>query len=120
MKKLSLLFLTAVMSIALVACGGDGATDNSDNADDADVAEEAETEETDEAETEEAESTLTVGDTAEFDDAKFTLKAVNTTDERNEFAETDPTTVIGIEYELENISDEDLSYGMDITVYDAD
>src|SRR5690625_4454696 len=52
MKKLLLLFFTAVLSITLVACG-DGATDNSDNADDADVAEETETEETDEAETEE-------------------------------------------------------------------
>lgn len=61
-----------------------------------------------------------IGDTVEFKNTKFTLKEVTTTDERNQFADIDPTAVIKIEYELENTGDEDLPFGTDITVYDAD
>ncbi|MFJ8459189.1 DUF4352 domain-containing protein [Lysinibacillus xylanilyticus] len=62
---------------------------------------------------------LTVGDSAESKDAKFTLKSVSTTDARNQFDETKPNQVIKVEYELENLSDSELPYGMDLTVYDG-
>lgn len=61
-----------------------------------------------------------IGDTVEFKNTKFTLKQVTTTDQRNEFADIDPTAVIMIEYELENTGDSDMPFGTDITVYDAD
>lgn|SRR5699024_881549 len=69
---------------------------------------------------EEDNGTLSIGDTAEFKGTNFTLKGVSKTDERNEFADTDPTEVIVIEYELENTGEDDVPYGADITVYDAD
>lgn len=118
MKKLLLLITTIVLSIALVACD-DGSTNTSSN--DADETSENDTtNNTNDAEEEEETGSLTVGDTAEFDEMKFTLKSVTTTDERNEFADTEPTAVIKIEYELENYSDEDIPYGAEITVYDAE
>lgn len=113
MKRFLLLIFTSIFAFSLVACDDGGTTDNADDTTEEDVTEETE-------ETEESEGTYSVGDTVEFEDAKFTLKAVNTTDERNEFADTDPTAVIEIEYELENLSDSELSYGIDITVYDAE
>ena len=103
MRRLSLLFMAMLLSIFLFACDEDSTETSGDNAE----------------ETEES-KTLTVGDTAEFDDVKFTLKNVTTTDERNEFADSDPNAVIKIEYELENISDDDVPYGTEITVYDAE
>lgn len=63
--------------------------------------------------------TFKVGDTVEFKDARYTLKEVSKTEERNEFEEKQPTAVIKIEYEVENLSDSDLSFGMDASVYDA-
>lgn len=113
MKKLLLLLLTGILAMALVAC--DDSTGSSGNSND------NQSESNDKGKEEKKkDEKLGVGDTAEFDDAKFTLKEVTTTDERNEFAEDDPTAVIKIDYELENTSDDELSYGMDLTVYDAD
>mgnify|MGYP001484218023 FL=1 len=103
MRRLSLLFMAMLLSIFLFACDEDSTETSGDNVKEA-----------------EESKTLTVGDTAEFDDVKFTLKDVTTTDERNEFADSDPNAVIKIEYELENISDDDVPYGTEITVYDAD
>lgn len=128
MKKLFLLLITLIFSVVLVACGGE--TDNSSNNDSS--AEEGKTEEAanEEAEepaeeeaTEEEEAsepaTLSVGDSVEVDGVKFILKGVSTTDERNEFADTDPTHVVKIEYEIENNSGEEISVGGDLQVYDA-
>lgn len=120
MKRLFLLIFVMALSLGLVACD-EGSTDtSSNNSSNSKVTNENNAEENVENESEENNQVLTVGDTAEFKDAKFTLKSVSTTDERNEFADNDPTAVIKIEYELENLSDEDLSYGLDIAVYDAD
>lgn len=114
-KKFGSILLGGALVLGLAACGDEPKKSNgSTDTDQEDVSKEQ-----DQAE-ETKNETFAVGDTAEFKDAKFTLKSVTTTDERNEFADTDPAAVIVIEYELENLSDNDLSYGMDITVYDAD
>lgn len=68
---------------------------------------------------ESAEIKLGVGDSAEVDGIKFTLKSVTTTDERNEFADTDPAIVVKIEYEIENNTDEEIPVGGDLQVYDG-
>ncbi|MEG0259319.1 MAG: DUF4352 domain-containing protein [Lysinibacillus sp.] len=109
MKKL--LFSAAlVLSLGLAGCGEDTTKD----------APKKEGAEQEQSKQEKPESkTLTVGDTAELKDAKFTLKAVSTTDARNEFDESNPNKVIKVEYEIENLSDSELSYGMDISVYDG-
>ncbi|MDM5231499.1 DUF4352 domain-containing protein [Lysinibacillus pakistanensis] len=104
MKKL--FYIGALSTLLLAACGEEAAPKEKD------------TTQSVQAEAEKS-KTLTVGDTAEFKDAKFTLKAVSTTDARNEFDETKPNQVIKIEYELENLAKDELSYGMDLTVYDG-
>lgn len=116
MKRFILLLFTIVLTFALVACDDTEDTSSSDtDTDTEEVNEDIENED----EAEEASGNLSIGDTAEFDNVKFTLKEVSTTDERNQFADEDPTTVVKIEYELENIGDDDLPYGADVTVYDA-
>ncbi|MGN8646635.1 DUF5067 domain-containing protein [Gracilibacillus sp. HCP3S3_G5_1] len=125
MKKL-LLMLVLLLTMVLAACGTEdgneeGSTDSSTNAEEqADTNEEdAEaTEEEEDSEETESNETLTVGDSAEVDGVKFTLKSVSTTDERNEFADEDPTMVVKIEYEIENNKDEEIPIGMDLEVYD--
>lgn len=126
LKRFSFLLLGLVLSIALVACDEEGTSsdpsnDNSPNQAENNNEVDNNTEEPEnEPEEPEESGNLGIGDTAEFDEAKFTLKDVTTTDERNEFADTDPDNVIAIEYELENISDEDIPYGAELTVYDAE
>lgn len=111
MKKYLLMVLGLILSMVLVACDAEGSTGTEGGSSEKPKQEDEKKDE---------KKVYSIGDTVEFKDAKFTLKAVTTTDERNEFADIDPTAVIKIEYELENLSDDDLSYGMDITVYDAD
>lgn len=113
MKKLLLLFVSVFFAtFALSACGGDtnSTTDNDNqNANDETNAEKT----TDET------KTLGIGDTVDIDGVKFTLKNVTTTDERNEFADTQPPIVIKIEYEIENLTDQEIPIGGDLEVYDA-
>ncbi|HLS23808.1 MAG TPA: DUF4352 domain-containing protein [Pseudogracilibacillus sp.] len=122
MKRFILLMFAFILFFALIACGDSDETVDSSEPDtneaEVDNGEEANDEEEEAGET--GEGSLGIGDTAEFDDVIFTLKDVTTTDERNEFADSDPNVVIKIEYELENIGDDDYPYGVDITVYDAD
>lgn len=110
MKKL--FYIGALSTLLLAACGEDAKEKDTTQPVQADAEKGKEQEE-------QKSKTLTVGDTAEFKDAKFTLKAVSTTDARNEFDETKPNQVIKIEYELENLAKDELSYGMDLTVYDG-
>ena len=67
----------------------------------------------------EKEVTYSIGDHAEVDGVKMTLKSVTTTEERNEFAEIDPAIVVKIEYELENGTEEEIPVGLDLQVYDG-
>ena len=114
MKKKLIFSAALVLSLGLAACGEEAAPKEKDTTQP--VQADAGTNKEQEAEKSKA---LTVGDFAEFEDAKFTLKAVSTTEERNQFDETNPNKVIKIEYELENLSDAELSYGMDLSVYDG-
>ena len=116
MKRLLLLILTAILTFGLVACGDVEESSGDDSAESSN--EENVTEEGEKAKEEESKS-LTVGDSAEVDGVKFTLKNVTTTDERNEFADTDPAMVVKIEYEIENNSDQEIPVGGDLEVYDG-
>jgi len=113
LKKIFLLLLAAIFAVGLVACDEESAS--SEEADQ--EGQEAEAAEDDA--TEKEEETLTIGDTAEVDGIKFTLKGVSTTDERNEFEETNPSKVVKIEYEVENNSEEEIPVGGDLQVYDG-
>lgn len=112
MKRLLLLLITSLLAFALVACGE---SDTDSKASGSDTEEKA-------ADTEEKESekVFGIGDTAEIDGVKITLKNVTTTDERNQFADTDPAQVVKLEYEVENNSDDEITVGMDLEVYDGD
>ena len=110
-KLKKLLYIGALSALLLAACGETETGDNN-NAQQDQANSDGDSENV-------SSKYLAIGDTAEFDDAKFTLKNVTTTDARNEFDETNPNKVIKVEYELENLSDADLSYGMDLTVYDG-
>lgn len=55
----------------------------------------------------------------EVDGIKFTLKYVSTTEERNEFDDTDSPVVVKIEYEVENGTDEEITVGGNLEVYDS-
>ena len=50
----------------------------------------------------------------------YTLKSVQKTDERNEFADTKPQNVIKVVYHVKNCGKEDLSIGTDLSVYGPD
>ncbi|WP_195853167.1 DUF4352 domain-containing protein [Aerococcus sanguinicola] len=65
----------------------------------------------------EGEKSLAVGDSAEIDNIKFTVNSVEFTDERNQFAESNPERVIKINYTLENGQDEDYAFGIDTQLY---
>lgn len=61
-----------------------------------------------------------VGDTVKVGKATYTLKSVETTDERNEFADDKPANVIKVVYHVKNNSDEDLPIGTDLEAYGPD
>lgn len=92
-------------------------TDTSTESDESTTEEVGSTEEESEVEDSAGAELLTVGDSYTIDDITFTVNNTYYTDERNEFAETDPENVIAIEYTLENNSDEDYPFGVDTQVY---
>src|SRR5690625_1935480 len=123
MKKVLFIVAALILSLALAACDEGEQPATNDNETEA-----AETNNDDVAEdngdiVDEEEDTSSgnyqLGDTAEVDGIKFTVKSVSTTDERNEFEEEDPNIVVKIEYEIENGSDEEIPIGMDLQVYDG-
>lgn len=61
-----------------------------------------------------------VGDTVKVGKATYTLKSVETTNERNEFADDNPANVIKVVYHVKNNSDEDLPIGTDLEAYGPD
>lgn len=68
----------------------------------------------------EADSFYKVGDTVKVGDAEYTLTAVEATDERNEFDDTNPAAVVKITYTVKNNGEEDLPVGIDVEVYGPD
>lgn len=122
LKRLSLVFsLLLLFGVILVACGeAETSTDDSNNETVDATTEETNEDEASEEESEEEESgTYGLGDTAEVADVAITITNVSLTDERNEFADEDPSMVVKIEYELENNSDDEIPVGADLQVYDG-
>lgn len=90
-KKLLFIALSLMLCFGLIGCGGGG--DSSDAEQDNEVI-------------------YGVGDTWEVDGQwKLTIDSVTVTDQRNEFADTDPAEVIIVNYTYENLGYED-STGM--------
>ncbi len=112
MKKFAALLSTVFLVLALAACGG-GSESSSSNEKSSGEKEKQKTEKKEEK------KTYGIGDTVEIDGVKFTLKNVSLTDERNEFAETNPKQVVKIEYEIENNAKEEIPIGGDLQVYDG-
>ena len=61
-----------------------------------------------------------VGDTVKVGDVTYTLKSVETTTERNEYADEKPANVIVVTYHVKNNSDDDIPVGADLTAYGPD
>ena len=117
-KKLALLTLST--AIALTACGG-GAPAETTAAQTTAVPETTQAETTTEAETNteaetepEDDGVYEIGETWEVEGQwKITVDSITATDDRNEFADTDPAAVYIIEYTYENLGYEDESGMMD-------
>lgn len=61
-----------------------------------------------------------VGDTVKVGKVAYTLKLVEVTSERNEFADDQPKNVIKVVYHVKNNADKDLPIGADLNVYGPD
>ena len=110
MKKFYLFIVSVFVILVLVACGGGTEQSSSGTTDNQNDSEET---------AEETNTKLGIGDTAEVGGIKFTLVNVTTTDERNEFADTNPPIVVKVEYEIENGTESEIPIGMDLEVYDG-
>lgn len=127
MKKFLLLFVAILLTVTLAACTEDESSSsdngNKDSDTNASETENNSSEPDDEEESDEPESsesqTLSIGDTAEVDGIKYTLKSVSLTEERNEFADTEPAMVVKVEYEVENGKEDEIPVGADLEVYDG-
>ena len=63
-------------------------------------------------------TTFAVGDKIVFEgSAEYTITAAEWTDERNEYADSQPEKVLKVTYNVTNLSDEDTSIGMDMNLY---
>lgn len=61
-----------------------------------------------------------VGNTVKVGKVTYTLKSVEATSERNEFADDQPKNVIKVVYHVKNNSDKDLPIGADLDAYGPD
>lgn len=113
MKKIFSLLLVFGLCFGLVGCG-----DSSDSDDKSGNEKTTEKKE---------EKVYAIGDTYTYkedgkDIYKFTINSVTSTDERNEFADSNPAQVITINYTYENINNDDDLYisSIDFTVVDGE
>lgn len=61
---------------------------------------------------------FSIGDKVTFDDeAAITITAANYTDERNQFADSNPLHVLAVTYNVDNLSDKDYVIGSEVTLY---
>lgn len=86
----------------------DSEEDSNETEDTADVVEE---------ETETVDSNLNIGETSTIDDISLTVDNAYYTDQRNEFADINPDTVLMVEVTIENNSGTDYPVGMDLSLY---
>lgn len=61
-----------------------------------------------------------VGNSVKVDNVVYTLKSVETTDNRNEFEENQPAHFIKVVYHVKNESDDNVSIGTDLDAYSPD
>lgn len=61
-----------------------------------------------------------VGESAKVDGVTYTLKSVEVTDDRNSLESTQPKYVIKVVYHVKNDTDDELSIGGDLDMYDPD
>ena len=61
-----------------------------------------------------------LGDTVKVGKVTYTLKSVELTDERNEFADDKPNNVIKVTYHVKNGSDDSIPVGADLNAYGPD
>lgn len=114
-------FIALVVIVIIVAFSGGGEEDTASGTEEP-VQEESTTDEANEESGEEdveqeSDGLLAIGESATIDDITFTVTGSSFTDERNEFAETNPEQVIKIDFSLENGAEEDYPVGMDTQVY---
>lgn len=86
----------------------DGEENSNETEDTADVVEE---------ETETVDNNLNIGETSTIDDISLTVDNAYYTDQRNEFADINPDTVLMVEVTIENNSGTDYPVGMDLSLY---
>ncbi len=61
-----------------------------------------------------------VGESAKVDGVTYTLKSAEVTDDRNSLESTQPKYVIKVVYHVKNDTDDELSIGGDLDMYDPD
>lgn len=108
MKKLIAVMAAGALAMCMFGCSGESTEGEATQEGSSDQA------------VEEAQpSYFGIGDTATVDGIDYTLVSVELTDERNQFADTDPAAVVKITYTMKNNTDSEASFGMDCDVYDA-
>lgn len=105
MNKIIIVGAAALMSVSLVACGNSKSNTSSNSATSSKKV---------------APKYYKVGDTVKVGKVTYTLKSVEVTSERNEFADDQPKNVIKVVYHVKNNDDKDLPIGADLNVYGPD
>lgn len=118
-------WIVAIIALFIIGGALGGGDDDKNGGTKVEATEDSKTEDTstedkdEEKEEPEKDGAYKVGDSVKVGDVTYTLKNVSLTDERNEFADTEPANVIKIEYTVQNDSDDDIPIGADVEVYDA-
>lgn len=105
MNKIVIVGAAALMSLSLAACGNSKSNASSNSATSSKKV---------------APKYYKVGDTVKVGKVTYTLKSVEVTSERNEFADDQPKNVIKVVYHVKNNSNEELSVGTDLDAYGPD
>lgn len=110
MKKslIALMGTAAAISLFATACSSDSASDNGGTKVEKSTKKKSST------------NFYKLGETVKVGDVEYTLKSVQKTDERNEFADDKPKDVIKVVYHVKNDGKEDLAIGTDLNVYGPD
>ncbi|PJE48855.1 DUF5067 domain-containing protein [Pediococcus damnosus] len=110
-KRIWFWLLVLIMIGGIGAIAGGSGNDSSENQ--ADSKTEKQSEST-------ADKSHKVGDEATVGKVSYKLNSVETTDERNEFEDTNPKNAVVAKYTVTNNSDEDVPVGTDLDVYGSD